>query len=169
MKSNNTLDNLEELGIGSSFTNELCDMLATTTLFREFSHEDLEKLSHYVHAYRAPKGTKILVEGEQDDYLCILIKGKVNVFKKDGKSREKQLATILEGATLGEISFVDGFPHSASAVTAGKADIVILTKHNLDKLSEKFPKLATQILWRIAWQLCVRVRQTTGILVDHIN
>ena len=165
----NTFTNLEELGRGSTFTDALCDMLAETTLFREFSHAELEKLVNYVHAYRAPKGTTLLEEGQQDNYMCIILHGKVNILKEDAVYVQKHLATILEGATLGEISFIDGFPHSATAITATQADIIMLTKHNLEQFSVKFPLLANKVLWRIAWQLCARLRQTSGVLIDHIK
>ena len=164
-----TFAELEEIGMGSTFSDELCDQLIDMTLFRDFTHAELEKLAGYVHVYRAPEGTTLLVEGERDSYMCILLKGKVNIFKEDADFEQKHLATILEGSTLGEISFIDDFPHSATAITATQADFVMLTKNNAEQFSNQFPLLANKLLWRLGWQLCARIRQTSGILIDYIK
>ena len=63
---------------------------------------------------------------------------------------------------------VDNFPHSASAITTTDAEILLLTKANLLRICDEYPQLGNKILWRLAWQLSSRLRQTSGVLIDHL-
>jgi CRP/FNR family cyclic AMP-dependent transcriptional regulator len=169
MNSENQNLDLEEIGIGSKFNDQLCQMLETITLFREFSRPELENLARYVRAYRARKNTTLLKEGGRDSFLCIIINGKVDILKEDADFHNKKLTTVRNGAVLGEISVIDGLPHSATAMTATDSEIVILSKRNLEQICEDIPKLGIRLLWRIGWQLCARLRQTSGQLIDHLT
>ena len=159
---------LEEIGIGSGFEDELCGMLEDTVLFQEFHHPEIETLAKFVHAYHAPKGTILVKEGEHDSYLCIITKGRVDIFKETQEFEKKKLTTIREGSAIGEMSLIDSFPHSASAITSKDSEIILLTKANLLRICDEYPKLGNKILWRLAWQLSSRLRQTSGVLIDHI-
>lgn len=169
MGNNVNFNQLEQMGIGSAFEEQLADMLESTVLFHELSRAEIETLAKYVHAYRAPQGTVLFEEGGRDSYLCILTSGKVDIFKESQDFEKKKLTTARAGSTLGEISIIDDFPHSASAITASETEIVMLTKANLQRICSEFPQLGNKLLWRIAWQLCTRLRQTSGILIDHIE
>ena len=158
----------EEIGIGSSFTTQLCNMLEDTVLFHEFSHAEIETLARFVHAYRVPAGALLMKEGERDSYICIISKGRVDIIKETQESEQKKLATIREGSAIGEMSVVDSFPHSASAITTTETEIVLLTKTNLQHICDEYPLLGNKILWRLAWQLSARLRQTSGVLIDHL-
>lgn len=159
---------LEEIGLGSRFVDTLCGMLEDTVLFQEFSHPEIETLAKYVHAYRAPKDTLLMKEGERDSYICIITSGRVDILKETQERDHKKLTTIREGSAIGEMSVVDNFPHSASAITSTEAEIVLLTKANLQLICEEYPQLGNKILWRLAWQLSSRLRQTSGVLIDYL-
>jgi CRP-like cAMP-binding protein len=166
-QSHNT--QLEEIGIGSAFKETLCQMLEATVLFRDFSRQEIETVVRYVHAYRAKPGTALYIEGERNNALALVVRGKVQVHKQTGEGQSRHLATIRPGSVLGEISVIDGFPHSATATTSEETELVMLTRQNLQRIAEEFPKLGARILWQVAWQLCARLRQTSGVLIDYLN
>ena len=168
MINSEKFNQLEEIGIGSGFETELCSMLEDTVLFQEFHYSEIETLAKFVHAYRAPKGTVLMKEGERDSYICIIAKGRVDIIKETQDFEKKKLTTIREGSAIGEMSVIDNFPHSASAITANAAEIVLLTKANLQRICDEYPKLGNKILWRLAWQISSRLRQTSGVLIDYL-
>ncbi len=168
MVNSDKFNQLEEIGIGSGFEATLCNMLEDTVLFHEFSHAEITTLARYVHAYRAPRGTLLMKEGERDTYICIITQGRVDILKESQGFEKKKLATIREGSAIGEMSVVDNFPHSASAMTATDAEIVLLTKANLQRICDEYPSLGNKLLWRLAWQLSSRLRQTSGVLIDYL-
>ena len=160
---------LEEIGIGHEFLDQLCVMLESSFLFKDFSRNEIEQLVEYMHGYKAPKGAILFQEGERDSYLMIITSGKAQVLKDDGSGNTKEIATVRSGATLGEMSIIDDFPHSATVITTENSEVALLTKANLKKITEKYPSLGVKLLWQIAWQLNARVRQASGKLVDHLN
>ena len=160
---------LEEIGIGEKFQEALCSMLEGSYLFKDFRRQEIEQLVHFMHGYKAPKGAILFQEGERDSHLIIITSGKAQVLKDDGSGNMKEVAVVRKGATLGEMSVIDDFPHSATVITSEDSEIALITKSNLKKITEKHPTLGVKLLWQIAWQLSARVRQATGQLVDHIN
>lgn len=169
MTKESKIENLEEIGVGKDFQDTLCVMLESSYLFKDFSRQEIEQLVHYMHGYKAPKGAILFQEGELDSYLVIITSGKANILKDDGTENMKEVATVRKGATLGEMSIIDEFPHSATVITAEDSEIALITKSNLKGITEKYPALGVKLLWQIASQLSARVRQATGQLVEHIN
>ena len=167
-KHTDSLSELEEIGIGSKFKEELCQMLESTQLFRGFTRPEIEFVVDYTHAYRAPVGVALFREGGKDNYLAFIVKGKVNILKEFGFSKEKHIATAHSGSCLGEISIVDDFPHSATAKIVEEAEVIILTKRNLLRITEESAPLGVRVLWRLAWQLSARLRKTSGILAEYL-
>lgn len=163
------INELEEIGIGKKFQDTLCVMLESSYLFKDFSRNEIEQLVQHMHGYKAPKGAILFQEGENDSHLIIITKGKAQVLKDDGYGTLKEIATVRKGATLGEMSIIDDFPHSATVITSDDAEIALITKSNLKSITEKYPSLGVKLLWQIASQLSARVRQASGQLVDHIN
>ena len=47
--------------------------------------------------------------------------------------------------------------------------LVLITRNNFDKLTEEQPTLGVKILKKIARLMSLRLRQTTGVLVDHLQ
>ena len=164
---NNT--DLEEIGFGKKFDNVLCEMLESSYLFKDFSHSELLQLVQNMHGYKAPKGAILFQEGEQDSHLVIITKGKAKILKDDGTGEMKEIAIVHKGATLGEMSIIDNFPHSATVITTEDSEIALITKTNLQNITEKYPALGAKLLWQIATQLSARVRRVSGQLVDHIQ
>lgn len=168
IKRHTILDRLEEIGSGPSFAETICDELSKTSFFSDFDHPQLKNLSVYFHAYYVPSGTVIYTEGNHDEFLSFLVKGKIKILKSDAEHVQKELVVIRPGVSLGEMSIIDDSPHSATAVAIENSEIIILTRANLKRISETQPALANKLLWKIAWQLSVRLRQTSGLLIDHL-
>ena len=167
-KHEDSFNELEEIGIGSKFKEDLCRMLESTQLFRDFTGKEIESVADYTHAYRAPAGATLFEEGGKDKYLAFVVKGKVNILKESGTTSQKHIATARAGSCLGEVSIVDDYPQSATAKIVEEAEIIILTKRNLLRITEESAVLGVRILWRLAWQLSARLRQTSGALAEHL-
>lgn len=160
---------LQLIGAGQSFHGELCSMVESTQMFRDFDWHDIQALAGYMQAYQADQGAMLFEEGESGNYLCLIIAGKVEVHKADHHAQRKVVATIGPGKTLGEMAIVDGEPRSAGAVAAEPTTLAILTKTNFHRITAEKPALATKILLKVSRLLSQRLRQTSGILVDYLE
>ncbi|NOX42809.1 MAG: cyclic nucleotide-binding domain-containing protein [Gammaproteobacteria bacterium] len=164
-----SIDSLELLGDGSGFHNELCAMIEGAQMFRDFSRQDVEVFARYTRAYQVAQGDTIFREGEKGSYMCVLIEGKVDIFKRSDTSDMKKVSTIRPGKTMGEMSIIDEQAHSATGVAAEKVVLVMMTKHNLERLIEDAPGLAIKVVLKIASLMSMRLRQTTGALADYLS
>jgi CRP/FNR family cyclic AMP-dependent transcriptional regulator len=134
----------------------------------ELSAPELDKLARFARVCRARRGAAVFEEGARDAYLCLIVEGEIEVRKEDGDRAGRVLATLGPGKLLGEMALLDGEPRSATAVAVADATLVILTRDDFDALLEEFPRLGVKLLRRLARLLSVRLRETSGRLVDHL-
>lgn len=157
------LENLEQLGVGDRFHAKLCRMLEKVQLLQDFERSEIEKLAHYCGAYKACSGTAIFKEGERGNFMCLIVDGRADIMKEN-----KQVATVRAGKSMGEMSILDGFPYSATAVSAVDSILIMFTRRQFEHLCEANPSLALKLYKAISRLMSLRLRQTTGVLVDYL-
>ena len=114
----NHLAHLEFLGDATQFAGQMHRMISYSPLFENFNMAEIRLMSHFMVAYRAGPGQEIIHEGEQGDFMLLMIEGGVEVFKQDRWNTPKLIATVNAGKTLGEMSMIDGEPRFATCVAA---------------------------------------------------
>lgn len=131
------LESLEQLGAGET---RLCQMLEKVQLLQDFERAEIEELAHYCSAYKADKGKTIFKEGEKSHFMCLLVGGRVDILKEN-----KLVATVRAGKSMGEMSILDGFPYSATAVSASDSELIMFTRLQFERLCETTPPLALKL------------------------
>ncbi|MFQ5936535.1 MAG: cyclic nucleotide-binding domain-containing protein [Acidiferrobacterales bacterium] len=160
---------LEPILTGYEHHDELCHVLASSNLFADLSSQQIETLAKYVRAFVARTDTPIFLEGSYTGFMCVIIKGRVRVFKDSGGGRSKLLGEAEAGNSLGEMSMIDGQPHSATAVAVEPVTLITLTREDFTRIVDENPRLATKILWRFTRLISQRLRSTSGMLVDSLD
>jgi CRP-like cAMP-binding protein len=160
---------IELLGDGQSFRDTICAMLTEVKGFESFEQSDLLFLARHMQAYRARKGITIFCEGDQNCYLCVLIQGRISVFKEDQDNKSKLLGTITPGKVFGEISIIDNLPHSASLIAESDAIFLLMSQEGFRQCTEHEPILGVRLLGLIARLLCARLRSASGQLAEYIH
>ncbi len=168
MAQDDPIDNLVLLGDGESYKQELCSMIERTQMFKEFSRAEVEALARYARAYGVDAGKVIFKEGQKAAYLCIIVEGKVDVLKQNEDRVAKKINTIRDGRSFGEMAVIDDMPHSATTVASGPVKLVMITKQKLEHLTSDNAALGVKVLWELAKLMSLRLRQTTGTLVDRL-
>lgn len=163
------MDKLELIGTGTSYESELFDMVADTTMFSGFSGEDIRHLVKYIHAYRAEMDIDIFVEGEPGHCMGLLVAGAIDVLKKDSDGAMKKISSITPGKSFGEMSVLDGLAYSATLRTSKPSTLLLLTRANLHKLVETHAATGVKLIWELARLISLRLRQTSGQLVDALG
>lgn len=161
-------DNLVLIGDGEAFKAELCSMIERTQMFKDFARTEVEQLARYSRAYQVEKGKKIFREGQKAAFLCVIIEGTVDVLKQTDARESKKINSIRAGRSFGEMAVLDDMPHSATTVAADTVKLVMITKQKLEQLATDHPALGVKVLWQLAKLMSLRLRQTTGSLVDHL-
>ncbi len=167
-KSHKSVPGLQQLGGGTDFKKDVAVMLKGTQMFADFFQDENEVIAQYMHAYGAPKGVIIFREGERTGHLCLLVEGRLELYKDDDQGGQKKLVEIRAGKSIGEMSVLDGLPYSATGITAIPSKLLLLTRDNLNSIIDEHPRLAAKVLWKIGNLLSLRLRQTTGKLIDFL-
>ncbi|UCD69039.1 MAG: cyclic nucleotide-binding domain-containing protein, partial [Betaproteobacteria bacterium] len=107
---NALLQTLQRIGDAELMVQQIFEMMGHSNFLSDFTREDVEHLAAFMQLYRADKGEVIIREGEVDDYLIMIVDGRVEISKADSKGELRSMTTVGPGATLGEMSMIDGEP-----------------------------------------------------------
>ena len=144
------------------------ELLDATRWANEFAWAEIEALAAHLQIRRRARGEVVCREGEAEPSLFIIAQGSVAIMKHDAEDREKLLAKLGPGQTIGEMALLDGQPRSATAVAAEDLVLLVFTRAELDRLVEAKPRLGVKLLWKLARFLSQRLRQTSGALAEHL-
>ncbi len=160
---------MELLGDGPSFQDTLCSMLATVKGFEDFAQPELKYLAKHMKAFCVPGGGTIFLEGDRNSYFSALIEGRICVYKEDSDDEVKLLSVIPPGRIFGEISIIDDLPYSASLVAESDAVILLMSRDSFRQCINDDSVMGVRMLNLVARLLCMRLRSTSGQLVDYID
>src|SRR5208283_4229222 len=148
---------MELLGDGESFQVTLCGMLRSAKGFDDFSQPDIAILAKYMKAYRVQGGKTIFREGDNNSYLCVLIEGRICVYKENSDGEIKFLAIIPQGRIFGEISVIDNLPHSVSLIAESDVIIMLMSREGFRQCINNSSIIGVRLLGLIAHLLCARL------------
>lgn len=160
---------LSHLGDATQFVDRIMTIVDHIALFEDFEREDIDLLAGYMPCYRAPAGAQIITEGEEGDFLVLLISGLVEILKRDAHGRAKTVGTAPAGKTLGEMSMIDGEPRAASCVAVDDTVFAVLDRDSLTRVVTDEPGIGIKVLIELVQLLSQRLRQATAQLADQID
>jgi CRP-like cAMP-binding protein len=163
------LESLEDLGEGSAYAGAIFGLVGRSQFFTEFTREDIEHLAAYMHVYRAKPQSTILQEGETGDYMLMVIDGEVDIFKTNLLGGQQYLTSVKAGATLGEMSMIDGAPRFATCIALRNSTLGVLTRDNMGRIIHDQPQLGSKILIKLVTLLSQRLRQTSAQLLQYLK
>jgi CRP-like cAMP-binding protein len=100
--------------------------------------------------------------------MCLLIEGRLEVYKEVAQGQHKKLAEIRPGKSIGEMSVIDGLPNSATVISGDPSVLIILSRQDLTQIANTHPQVGIKLLWHIANLLSQRLRHTSGRLIDRL-
>lgn len=169
MADNKHYQQLTPIQADPQFMRELATVLGGTNVFGEFSPEEVLVLSHYIEAYRADPGAAVFVEGGKAGYMCVVLGGNLDVIKETSKGKSRKITNVMPGTTIGEMSIVDGEPHSATAVATEPTMLAVLSRDKLLLLVQDKPVVGAKVLAKVAELLSQRLRKTNAMLIDYLD
>ncbi len=152
---------VEQLGTVSDFVNEFIEAVRTQPVFEGFSRQETAMLSEYMECYGVPREAVVLREGDEGDFLAILVTGKALVLKSHGTPNERTVRTLTPGSLIGEMSLVDGQRRFASCLTTEPSDFAVLSRENLNAILADHPRLGNKLLLMLLKLSTSRLREAT--------
>jgi CRP-like cAMP-binding protein len=130
-------------------------------LFAQLSDADIEWLMQAGRKERLAPGAVLIREGEPVAFLSVALSGK---FAVQSASSRQTLATLEAGDVVGEMSFIDQRPPSASVVALEDSVVLKLSHADFSRKLERDTGFAARFYKAMAITLSNRVRdlQLTG-------
>ncbi len=135
-------------------------MVSTSPLFSHLSQEDIDFIASRGNTKTIPKNTILLNEGDESDFLCVILQGQVKVFVSEESGKEVILNIQGPGEYFGELSLIDEVPRSASVMTSKRSRIVFISRADFETCLVDNPMLALKLIR----SLTQRVRELTDIV-----
>jgi CRP/FNR family cyclic AMP-dependent transcriptional regulator len=110
-----------------------------------------------------PAGATILFEGDLSDRVVIVLEGAIRVFATVTTGREVLVTVAGPGEILGEMSALDGEPHSASVNTLDHAEVVLIPAATFRSLIGSNARIGLAVSLRLTHELRHVLRQRVGL------
>ncbi|HTU45283.1 MAG TPA: cyclic nucleotide-binding domain-containing protein [Bryobacteraceae bacterium] len=122
---------------------------------------DIEWLAAHGKRKFAPAGTSVITQGESIDAISFLLEGCLSVTVRGSP---KPIATLNPGEVVGEISFVDSRPPSASVTAIENSHLLQLPLVAVRNKLNQDAGFAARFYRAIATYLANRLRATSRML-----
>ena len=99
------------------------------------------------------QGEVILWEGDPCEGLCVVLGGRVKVFKRSAEGREQVLRVLGPGRTFNDVPVFDGGVNPGSVAALDAARVAILPKARVLALVEQHPAVAMAVIRVLADRL----------------
>ncbi|MEX2367372.1 MAG: cyclic nucleotide-binding domain-containing protein [Pseudohongiellaceae bacterium] len=167
--SNSLLQKLESLGNANIIVEKVFSMIGHSKFFLDFTEDNVQTLCEYMQVYRANPGEMIIREGDVDDYMLMIVEGRVNIVKTDSHGERRPITIVGPGTTLGEMSMIDGEPRFASCIALDTTTFSVLSRDSMVNIILEEPTLGSKILIKLVTLLSQRLRETSSNLLHYLE
>ena len=139
-------------------------MRNTLVVFGQLTDDDVTWLTETGAPQKLPAGTQLIEEGVPIQSLYVLLDGEARV-STDGTDHT-DIARLRAGDMIGEMSFIDASPPSASVTTTVDSMVLEIPRHALERRLQADSGFASRFFQALAMLLSDRLRQTMDRFKD---
>ena len=110
-------------------------------------------VSASVQKKRYKRGELIVEQGKVSNALFMILAGKARVLSQDERGREVIIATLDVGDCIGEMSLIDGQPHSATVRSEGQTDMLVLGRDAFVRCLQENMPMADSVMRSLVHRL----------------
>ncbi len=129
------------------------DLIRRVPMFRDLSAIQAGIVSASVQKKRYKRGDLIVEQGRVSDTLFMIVAGKARVLSQDDRGREVIIATLQAGDCLGEMSLIDGQPHSATVRAEVATDALVLGREAFARCLHENAAMADTVMRSLVQRL----------------
>lgn len=135
------------------------NLLHKVPIFDNLAPEELVSLADIGEYVSIPAGHVIFNEGDEGDTGYVILKGNVNVVRRNDEGEDIVIATLGLGEVFGELALIDGEPRSAGAVSATVCDLFIIERDPFINALTGTPRMLGDFMVGLTG----RLRQTSNV------
>jgi len=148
-----------------------CEPIVDSSLGQELEKDECQVLSSIMGVRELEDGEILVREGDIDNTLFILVKGKLVVLSRiDG--REERVYTMKVGECAGTRAFVDLAPRKATLKSEGNTTVYTMAPKDFESLLDTHPKIVYKVmrgLFRLTHINLMRMNVETKELSNYIH
>lgn len=140
-----------------------------SALLEDFSESEAAILGRAMLRVRAAPQQVMIREGENGNWMLLLLSGTVDVTKRRPRGEASRLAVVKAGATLGEMSMLDGEPRNATCTAIETVEAGVLTRESISALIHDQPAVGAKLLVKLTQLIAQRLRNTNNHLLKLLQ
>jgi len=140
-------------------------MIGEVPIFTLLDDEERAALAEMMNACEFRQGQTIFHYGDPGGEIFILRTGRVELFVENTEGEKIVLSENEPGDVIGELSFLDGGPRTATAVASEDTQMLVLDRARLLDFIDKHPHAAMDVLTVIGR----RLRATDELLRTQVS
>lgn len=125
-------------------------LILNSSLGAELGAGEAGKIAGLMSSRQLGDGEFLLQEGTVDNTLYVLVQGKLEVIRHVGADQTASLAVLREGDLVGELSFLDGEPHTVGLRALTDCKVLGLARESFERLIESDPHLVYKVMRAVA-------------------
>lgn len=129
------------------------DLIRRVPLFSLMPQAQAQRIAAAVQKKRLRRGENVVTQGQKSHALFIILSGRVRVVATDAQQREVILAKLGPGDHVGEMSLIDGLPHSATCRAEVQTDLLVLSRTDFEACLPEPQSMAHAIMRALVQRL----------------
>ena len=144
--------------------------LKKITIFKGLDESGLKAVAAVCWEHDFKIGDMIFDKGQDSDSLFIMLKGEADVMiEPPGLDEALKVQTVQHGDLLGDVSFLDRAPRSASVLCVKNSKVAKINNQDLHTLINENPHFGVVILQNIGALVAQRLRKSDKALTKYFN
>ncbi|MBM4327115.1 MAG: cyclic nucleotide-binding domain-containing protein [Deltaproteobacteria bacterium] len=124
---------------------EMINKLRNFTLFEDMGIRELHAIATVLKVERFNAGDLMIVEGEENSTIYLVMSGSVRIVNGWGTPDEKERAVIGAGSFLGELSMFTRMPPNATCIAAEETEAFLLPHHQFIEIMRVYPQIGINL------------------------
>ncbi|MDQ7074992.1 MAG: cyclic nucleotide-binding domain-containing protein [Gammaproteobacteria bacterium] len=145
------------------------EMIKNSALGSELSDEQCALLGAKVTTCSLKDREFLVQEGDEDDTLHVIVKGRLEVLKQTGAGDWLTLNMLSEGDLAGELGFLDGLARSAALRAVGDCEVFCLKRSDFEALLSEDCDLVYKVMRSIVRTVYAILRRMNSQHVEMNN
>ncbi|MEW6368610.1 MAG: cyclic nucleotide-binding domain-containing protein [Acidobacteriota bacterium] len=137
------------------------------SVFRGMSEAEIDELRSLCATRWVQEGQTVLRQDEGSRSFYCLLSGGVEVLRDAGLG-PRSIAIIKAGECFGEIGFFAGEDRTASIRAVDESELLVINQADLDRMSERSPRLLARLLHNILTMVSIRFADVTTRMASMV-
>lgn len=144
-------------------------MLRQIPIFVKLEEEDLRNLEKNITIKKYHKKETIFCEGDNPEFLYIIIKGIVKISKLAKDGREIVIEIIDQNDFFGALAVIKNIPYPANAIAVENSEIAKIPSKVFLSVMKKYPHIEAEILHHVTMRLKSGIESLKNIAIEDVS